>query len=118
MNGGNNRCYEYNGELLHHNYENGYGIEDCYSPLLGLNDIKTYDNDVLIYPNPAKSEINISSESIINSIEIYNPLGQNVFQTKVNSKSKSIDINSLSKGIYIIGVNTDKGYIKKKLIKN
>ena len=63
-------------------------------------------------------EISISSESIINSIEIYNPLVQKIYQTKVNAKSKSIDINSLSKGIYIIGVNTDKGYIKKKLIKN
>ena len=31
---------------------------------------------------------------------------------------KTIDINSLSKGVYIIGVNTDKGYSKKKLVKD
>jgi len=50
--------------------------------------------------------------------EIYNPLGRRVYQTKVNAKSKNIDINSLTKGIYILGVNTDKGYIKKKFIKD
>ena len=116
--GGVNRCYEHNGELQYHNYENGYGIEDCYSPLLGLNEIQKEDNTVSIYPNPASESITIGSENIIKSIEIYNPLGQRVYQTKVNAKKKSIDINSLLKGIYIIGVNTEEGYIKKKFIKN
>ena len=114
--GGVNRCYEYNGELQYNDYL--YGIEDCYTPLLGLNNIKTNDNDVLIYPNPASKELTIESYDKIKTIEILNPLGQRVYQRKVNVKTKSIDINSLSKGIYIIGVNTDKGYIKKKLIKN
>ena len=118
MNGGNNRCYEYNGELQYHNYENGYGIEDCYSPLLGINEIQEEDNTVSIYPNPAIESITISSDNIIKCLEIYNPLGQRVYQAKVNAKTKSIDINSLPKGIYIIGVNTEEGYIKKKFIKN
>ena len=75
------------------------------------------DNIVSLYPNPAKSEVNISSESIINSIEVFNSLGQKVYQTNVKAKGKTLDINSLSKGVYIIGVSTDMGYIRKKLIK-
>jgi hypothetical protein len=107
------RCYEYNGELQYHQ-----GAEGCGNPYLGLNEIQEEDNTVSIYPNPASESITIGSENIIKSIEIYNPLGQRVYQTKVNAKLKSIDINSLPKGIYIIGVNTEEGYIKKKFIKN
>jgi len=111
-----NICTKQNDTLLYTLYPN----LNCYDTggiFMNLVDVSK-DNIVSLYPNPAKSEVNISSESIINSIEIYNPLGQKVYQTKLNTKLKSIDINSLSKGIYIIGVNTDKGYVKKKFIKN
>jgi len=89
---------------------------NCYNPS-GLNDISN-DVQMSIYPNPANSFLNVTSQDKINYIVIYNPLGKRVYQTKVNKKSKSIDIDYLSKGIYILGVNTDKGYIKKKFIKN
>lgn len=113
---GLNRCYEHNGVLLYHNYSQG--IEDCITPLVGLNDTEKQDNNIILYPNPAISDIKISSESTINSIEVFNSLGQKIYQENVKAKEKIIDINSFSKGNYIIGVSTDKGYINKKLIKN
>ncbi len=113
---GRNRCYEHNGELLYQNYPQG--VEDCYTPLLSLNPIIGEDNSINIYPNPASKDVNLSSENIINSIEVYNSLGQRIFQENVKSKEKSIDISSFSKGVYIIGVSTDKGYVRKKLVKN
>ena len=113
---GQNRCYEHNGELLFHNYPQG--IDDCFTPILGLSSIVKDDNSITLYPNPTNKEVNISSENIINSIEVFNSLGQSVYKTNVKSREKVIDINSLSKGVYVIGVNTEKGYIKKKLIKN
>ncbi|MDD2575993.1 MAG: T9SS type A sorting domain-containing protein, partial [Bacteroidales bacterium] len=109
-----NRCYEHNGELLYHDNPS----QDCITPLYGLNDMIKEDNSITLYPNPARKEVNISSESIINSIEVFNSLGQKVYQTNVKQKEKTLDINSFSKGVYIIGVNTDRGYIRKKLIKN
>ena len=115
-NWGNTRCYSHNGDLLYSNLDNG--ANDCTTPLLGLDNISFEDNSITLYPNPANKEINIQSDNIINSIEIFNSLGQKVYQEKTKSKERRIDINSLSKGIYIIGANTDKGYIKKKLIKN
>ncbi|MBP1644512.1 MAG: hypothetical protein H6Q16_87 [Bacteroidetes bacterium] len=116
FNGGVNRCYEYNRELQYHDYS--YGIEDCTTPYLGLNEIKLEDNSITLYPNPASKELNISSENIINSIEVFNSLGQSIYQEKAKSKEETIDISSFSKGVYIIGVSTDKGYIRKKLIKD
>ena len=111
---GRNRCYEYNGELLYHDNPS----QDCITPLYGLGEIKLEDNSIILYPNPTSMDINISSENIINSIEIFNSLCQKVYQTNVKQKEKTLDINSLSKGVYIIGINTDKGYSRKKLVKD
>lgn len=111
---GRNRCYEYNGELLYHDNPS----QDCITPLYGLNEIKLEDNSVTLYPNPTNKDVNISSENIINSVEVFNSIGQKVYQTNVKAKGKTFDINSLSKGVYIIGVNTENGYVRKKLIKN
>jgi len=76
------------------------------------------DNSITLYPNPTNSEVNISSENIINSIEIFNSLGQRVYQSVVNSNTKTIDISSFTNGVYILGVNTENGVIREKIIKN
>lgn len=73
---------------------------------LGVSDIGK--NKFTIYPNPAKSIINITSPNneIINSISIYNVVGQKLI-TSINQNS--IDVSSLSKGSYFITIETDKG---------
>ncbi|MFV0502271.1 MAG: T9SS type A sorting domain-containing protein [Bacteroidales bacterium] len=109
------RCYIHNGDLLYSNYS--HGGNDCITPLMGVESI-IEDNSITIYPNPTSSEVNISSENIINSIEIFNSLGQRVYQSMVNSTEKVIDISSFVNGIYILGVNTGNGVIRKKIIKN
>ena len=112
---GNTRCYTYNEELLYSNYINT--IHDCTTPLMGIEDIKE-DNLITLYPNPTKNELKISSENIINSIEIFNSLGQRVYQEKINSNTKTIDISSFVNGVYILGAITDNGVIRKKVIKD
>ncbi|MBP1645550.1 MAG: hypothetical protein H6Q16_1125 [Bacteroidetes bacterium] len=108
------RCYEHNGDLQYMSDD----ITNCSNPYVGLPNILTEDNSITLYPNPASKQVNLSSENIINSIEVFNSLGQKVYQTNVNAKGETLDINYLSKGVYIIGVNTDKGYVRKKLVKD
>lgn len=106
-------CYEHNGELQ-------YMAEDitgCNNPFVGLSDVLTTDNAVTIVPNPAGAEVRISSDAIIHSVEVFNALGQKVYRTEVKAKEKTLDVHSLSKGVYIIGVNTDQGTVRKKLVK-
>ncbi len=107
-------CYEHNGDLQYMSND----ITNCSNPYVGLPNILTEDNSITLYPNPTNKEVNISSENIINSIELFNSLGQKVYQTNLKAKGKTIDVNSFSKGVYVIVVNTDKGYSRKKLIKN
>ena len=111
-------CLSNNDELLFTSFPNLNCYDSGGNFITSLNKIEQEDNSITLYPNPARKEVNISSESIINSIEVFNSLGQKVYQTNVKQKEKTLDINSFSKGVYIIGVNTDRGYIRKKLIKN
>ena len=72
------------------------------------------------YPNPATNEIRIeSSEFKIQSVEIYNVLGEKVFQSQIsNLKSQiSLDISKLNSGIYFVSVGTNEGKVVRKLIK-
>ena len=111
-------CTSYNDELLFTTFPNLHCYDSGGNFITSLHNLDLPENTITIYPNPTSKDVNISSENIINSIEVFNSIGQRVYQTKVNSKSKSINISSLSKGVYIVGINTDIGYIKKKLIKN
>ncbi|MFV0501961.1 MAG: T9SS type A sorting domain-containing protein [Bacteroidales bacterium] len=107
-------CYEHNGELQYMAND----ITNCGNPFVGLDDISLEDNSITLYPNPTNSEVNISSENVINSIEIFNSLGQRVYYSVVNYNTKTIDISSFANGVYILGVNTGNGVIRKKIIKN
>ncbi len=107
-------CYEHNGELQYMADD----ITDCSNPYSSLYGISIEDNSITLYPNPTNNEISISSESLINSIEIYNSLGQKVYTETINSKEKTIDVSSLPSGVYVLGAKTDDGIMRKKIIKN
>jgi len=68
---------------------------------LGVNEV--VKNSLKIYPNPAVSEITIKGDELINeNIEIYNLLGQKVFEQKLMSNENKVTISQLSKGVYTI----------------
>jgi hypothetical protein len=70
-----------------------------------------------LYPNPAKDVLNIQAKQglAINSIEIYNQLGQIVMAT--TNDINSIDVANLASGTYFVKVNTDKGSANAKFVK-
>ena len=72
-----------------------------------------------IYPNPAKDEIRISSEEMIEEVSIYNINGQ---QTTVNRQQTSstemtISIGNLNSGVYFIKLRTEKGESVRRILK-
>ncbi|MBU46315.1 MAG: hypothetical protein CMD28_02700, partial [Flavobacteriales bacterium] len=69
-----------------------------------------------IYPNPAKNSLNIVSNSIINTIAIYNLHSQEVLNTSVDANQTKIDVSTLKKGVYIIDIRSNDTSIKRKLI--
>lgn len=60
-----------------------------------------------MYPNPAKSVINITSDNFKEkSIEVYSTIGKMVLASKATNNP--IDVTSLSKGVYIVKVTEEE----------
>ncbi|WP_225872953.1 DUF7619 domain-containing protein [Flavobacterium turcicum] len=79
-----------------------------------------FSNYFSLYPNPANEELNIIAKQNIEiqSLTIYDILGQVVIAVP-NAKSVSkIDVSKLSSGNYFVKVKSDKGFSSKKFIKN
>ncbi len=70
-----------------------------------------------LYPNPAKDVLNIQAKQdlAVNSIEIYNQLGQIVMAT--TNAINSVDVANLASGTYFVKVNTEKGSANTKFVK-
>jgi hypothetical protein len=76
-----------------------------------------FENEFVLYPNPVKEVLNISSknQTEISSIEIYNIVGQVVIA--IPNSTKTIDVSNLKTGTYFIKVNTEKGTTTTKFVK-
>lgn len=76
------------------------------------------DNLILnIYPNPTKGnlEIKLVSNLTVNSIEIYNMLGEKILE---NAEQNSMSVNKLKTGIYLAYITIGNRVTVKKIIKN
>ena len=71
--------------------------------------------DMLIFPNPATELINIEGSANIQQVELYNLQGQRVAMETGNVRTLSL--NGLSAGMYIMKVTTDNGTSTYKVSK-
>jgi type IX secretion system substrate protein len=89
--------------------------------LTSVKDSEYLINDISVSPNPVSDLLQIKSSSGIGleSIIIYDLLGNRVLQTDFNSFSnnRKIDCSSLAIGTYVITIQTKSGVITKKFIK-
>ena len=79
------------------------------------------DNGITIYPNPANAHININWNGVVGTktIQIFNPIGQEIISEYETNNSSTIDISHLPASIYIIKVTVDGIlYKNQKFIKN
>ena len=84
--------------------------------VLSTVDIQREDLGISIYPNPVINSFKILSSLKIEEVEIFNVLGQK--SSVQNLKSNTIDISTLSKGIYILKVYQENAKVAtKKFIK-
>jgi endonuclease I/chitodextrinase len=87
----------------------------CYST---LSTIDKKFKSFKMYPNPTngnKLYFNVTQDV---KVTIYNVLGKLIQTENVDANTNNIDISTLSKGIYILKINSENQFITKKLIKN
>ena len=71
-----------------------------------------------MFPNPTSGNRVYFSVTENATIKIYTVLGKLVSTSQVTKTNNNIDISTLSKGIYLVKVDSNKQHITKKLIKN
>jgi Secretion system C-terminal sorting domain len=69
------------------------------------------DNNVQLYPNPARDEVNLVFDAIsdIKTISIYNIIGRVVNVYKVNGTSANLSIENIPSGIYFVRLMNSRG---------
>uniref|UniRef100_UPI00404AF9E6 DUF7619 domain-containing protein n=1 Tax=Flavobacterium sp. TaxID=239 RepID=UPI00404AF9E6 len=77
----------------------------------------TFENELILHPNPAKNQLSLTSVNgiLIQDIEIYNLQGQKVMEVK--NASENLDVSGLQAGTYLIKVFTNQGSSHAKFIK-
>src|SRR5690606_9529707 len=86
---------------------------------LGMVD-NNLNQNFTFYPNPVDNNTTIKGIEKIDSIQVYNVLGELLFEDhKVFSKHYTIDFSAYSEGVYFISIGDVSGNSTvKKVIKN
>jgi hypothetical protein len=74
--------------------------------------------NVILYPNPSRTEINISSSESFTEIEVYSVTGKSVFQKTVSGNHLKLNVERFSPGIYLLKVVQNNGVSTIKFIKD
>lgn len=83
---------------------------------LSTQNISSNPDVVSVTPNPFSNKIEITSNSLINKVEVYNIEGRKI--KTVNNSYNEIDLSSAEKGIYFVKVFGENKTNTQKLIKN
>lgn len=71
---------------------------------------------ISVYPNPVSDQLNINIPDIpVNTIKIYDLSGRLVEEVRL--EDNQINVSHLQGGIYILGIETSVGVLRKKLVK-
>ena len=82
----------------------------------GVVSVELLEENIEIYPNPAKDVLNINSAFAIKEVEIYDALNRLIEKRKANKRNIQINLANYKAGSYIVNIKTTKGSVKKKLI--
>lgn len=88
--------------------------EDCF-----MNTEEVSLTAVQMYPNPAQNILNFKWNSTLKAnVSIYALTGQKVFQKELENESSTLDISTLSSGVYLVQISLGTEVQTKKLIIN
>jgi bilirubin oxidase len=116
--------YMYHCHLLHHEDDGMMGsFRLIGTTATGIPETSSASS-ITVYPNPAGNEISVIGYQLseINSIEIYDMLGQKVFisnpeNRRLNPKSQiTLDVSGLKSGIYFLTVKQNQSVTTRKIV--
>lgn len=114
-----------NGDWLSYAASRGENYSNAISVILSLDGVLGNDDEnvsdlVNLYPNPSQGSFSLETQNLrVESIEIYNSIGQIVYQKNIPNTFISnfdIQLKRSSNGMYLVRIKTQKGIITQKLI--
>lgn len=87
---------------------------DCINVIVLANEEFIDQKSIVLFPNPSENRIQLKTDKKIESISIFNLLGNKLLTVN----QKEINISSLSAGVYILLVKTKAGNWHGKFVKN
>ncbi|MDP3557765.1 MAG: S8 family serine peptidase [Bacteroidota bacterium] len=88
----------------------------CISFGVGLQSALFTNSSLIVYPNPAQSNVTIEYQGALFNYALYNSLGQLIAADQNNQNKTTINLNEFAKGIYLIEVEIGTDKFRKKLI--
>ena len=70
-----------------------------------------------MYPTIVQQDLNFSARENVQSISVYNLIGQEVFRATPNLSDSSVDLSTLKGGMYIVRVQVGDAIGTYKIIK-
>jgi hypothetical protein len=98
-------------------YSKKYSINLLFNNIANLDDYSVVNTDNLVVPNPASEIIAVNLPEIINdeiSYKLYNIIGETVKTGKLSGDK--INVSAISKGMYVLIIDTGKDVLLEKLI--
>jgi shikimate 5-dehydrogenase len=88
-------------------------------PLLSL--VSSLESEIEVFPNPANSYLNIQlpADVVLENIQLNDLNGKTLIEknTLLERKKTVLDIKSIPNGTYLLQLQTDKGVVNKKVLK-
>lgn len=69
-----------------------------------------------LYPNPATNQVVLESDGAIESVQLFNALGQQVYQSRPEgAKQTAVNTSLLPQGVYVVRIRTAQGVAERRL---
>jgi hypothetical protein len=82
---------------------------------LGINDTEIVP--LQFAPNPVKTNLELQSTIVLQSVIIYNVLGQKVYEIIINDTSAILDLSNLKTGNYLVKIDAETGQKVIRIVK-
>ena len=92
-------------------------VENPEDECVGLGVNEQLELDISIYPNPSNGIYNLESPYLIESIEVYNVIGELVSTSPIHSKEYELNIQQYTKGIYFVKMSIGEETLWRKILK-
>jgi hypothetical protein len=78
-----------------------------------INNVSAKNTEVSLYPNPAHGTLNVNfdDDAGVKNIAVYNLIGKEVANYKVNGSSAQLDIDNIPAGIYLLRLLDAQGHV-------